>query len=133
MARAGIDRATTERRQSEGFAAERWLQRTMYPTGKVLNRRGPGDIMIPTGEVIEVKSVPVREPRFVNGGERPPKHRTIVVVTEGAESDWFVLGEIRASSWVRGHPDGVWKAQLCWYVPASAITCCREWGCDHVD
>jgi hypothetical protein len=131
MARAGASRDDAQRRQAEGFAAERWLQRTAFPSGKVLNRKGPGDIMLPTGEVLEVKSVPIAGAQFVNGGERPPKHRTIVVVTEGPEVDWFVLGEVHPNSWVRGRPKWIPQAQLCWYVPRVGIDCLREWGCDH--
>ena len=130
MARAGAHRDAVLRRQSEGFAAERWLQRTMFPDGKVLNRKGPGDIMLPDGEVIEVKSVPFADATFVNGGESPAKYRTIVVVTDGQESVWFVLGQIDINSWRRGRPLGP-KSQLCWYIPRSAITCVREWGCFH--
>jgi hypothetical protein len=131
MARAGADRDDVQRRQSEGFAAERWLQRTMFPGGKVLNRKGPGDIMLPTGEVLEVKSVPLAGAAFVNAGDRPPKHRTIVVVTEGPEASWFVLGEIVSMAWVRGRPQFVSSSQLCWYAPRAKITCVREWGCKH--
>jgi hypothetical protein len=130
MARAGAERDAIQQRQAEGFAAERWLQRTMFSSGKVLNRKGPGDIMVPTGEVIEVKSVPFAEATFVNGGEHPPKHRTIVVVTDGPESDWYVLGQIGKDAWIRGRPLGS-QSQLCWYVPRSKITCVREWSCDH--
>lgn len=87
--------------------------------------------MLPTGEVLEVKSVPIGNAQFVNGGERPPKHRTIVVVTEGAEADWFVLGEVDPNAWVRGRPMWVHQAQLCWYVPRIGIECLREWRCEH--
>lgn len=131
MAHAGLDRKVAQRRQSEGFAAERWLKRTMWPRGRVLERKGPGDLMIPSGEVLEVKSVPFEMASFVNGGENPPRYRTIVVVTEGPEADWFVLGEIQTNAWVRGRPEGVVNAQLCWYVPRSRIGCVREWGCGH--
>lgn len=131
MARAGAERDAVQKRQAEGFAAERWLQRTMFPKGRVLNRKGPGDIMLPSGEVLEVKSVPLSEAQFVNGGDSPPKHRTIVVVTEGSEADWFVLGQISSADWVRGRPLRVSSSQLCWYAPRSRIKCVREWGCDH--
>ena len=131
MARAGADRSAIERRQSEGFAAERWLQRTMFPEGKVLNRKGPGDIMLPTGEVLEVKSVPISDAKFVNAGDHAPKHRTIVVVTEGDESEWYVLGEVGKDTWVRGRPQWVASAQLCWYATRSMLDCMREWSCGH--
>jgi len=131
MARAGVERDEVQRRQSEGFAAERWLQRTMFPTGKVLNRKGPGDIMLPTGEILEVKSVPFGDARFVNAGTTPPRHRSIVVVTEGPEAAWFALGEVEPNDWVRGRPQFIASSQLCWYVPRSKITCVREWECDH--
>lgn len=131
MARAGAERDAVKRRQSEGFAAEKWLQRTMFPQGSVLNRKGPGDLMLPTGEVLEVKSVPFAMASFVNGGESTPKYRTIVVVTEGDEADWFVMGEIQTGAWVRGRPEGVVASQLCWYVPRSRIGCVREWRCGH--
>jgi hypothetical protein len=103
----------------------------MFPQGKALQRKGPGDLMLPTGEVLEVKSVPLSEARFVNAGDKPPRYRTIVVVTEGEEADWYVLGEIQTGSWVRGRPDGVVSSQLCWYVPRSRIGCVREWRCGH--
>ena len=132
MAHAGLDEAAASKRQSEGFAAERWLARTMFPGAKVLNRKGPGDIMIPeTAEVIEVKSVPIAGALFVNAGEKPPKYRTIVVVTEGPEDEWFVLGQIDKGDWVRGRPPSLASSQLCWYVPRRAIECLNEWGCRH--
>jgi hypothetical protein len=131
MARAGASRDDVQRRQAEGFAAENWLKRTTFPKCQVLHRKGPGDLMLPTAEVIEVKSVPISAAQFVNGGEKPPKHRTIVVVTEGAVDEWFVLGEIRPESWVRGRPQWVANAQICWYAPRSRIDCMREWSCGH--
>jgi hypothetical protein len=103
----------------------------MFPDGRVLNRKGPGDIMIPTGEIVEVKSVPTSEATFVNGGDKPPRYRTIVVVTEGKEEDWYVLGEIQTDRWVRGRPTRLANAQICWYVPRDRIGCVREWRCDH--
>jgi len=105
----------------------------MWPQGRVLNRKGPGDLILPTGEVLEVKSVPLDDAQFVNGGETPPKHRTIVVVTTGKEEDWYVLGQIGRESWVRGRPPNLPGAQLCWYVPRSRIVCVREWECRHVE
>lgn len=103
----------------------------MFPEGKVLNRKGPGDIMLPTGEVLEVKSVPIKHAAFVNGGDTSPKHRTIVVVTEGDEAEWFVLGQVEPDEWVRGRPQWVASSQLCWYATRNMIGCLREWGCDH--
>lgn len=131
MARAGASRDDVQRRQAEGFSAERWLQRTTFPTGKVLNRKGPGDIMLPTGEVLEVKSVPFVDAQFVNGGEKPPRHRTIVVATDGPEAEWLVLGQVMPYAWVRGRPRWVEHAQICWYVGRAGIDCLREWCCTH--
>ena len=132
MVHAGLDEAAARRRQAEGFAAERWLATTVFKGAKVLNRKGPGDIAIPaTGEIIEVKSVPIAGAKVVNAGDKPPKYRTVVVVTEGSEDEWFVLGQIDKDEWVHGRPGFATSSQLCWYATRQMITCLDEWGCRH--
>lgn len=73
-----------------------------------------GDVDLPDGNVVDVKSVPTPAARFVNGGAHRPS--SLVVVVSGRPQ--LVLGLVFPGQWRDAVPDVsvVRRPKRCWHV-----------------
>jgi hypothetical protein len=74
-----------------------------------------GDVNLPGGKIVNVKSIP-RFAQFINAGSHRPGV-TCVVVQETAGRDLRIVGAIEPDQWTHGTPDVPGRnPQRCWYA-----------------
>lgn len=124
MSSAGLPPEAISYVQDRGLASEQFVARSLGALRRItegLQSFDPlGDVTMPSGEIIEVKSAG-RMFRYVNGGSKRPRSRAIVVRWRREDAP-EIAGYVGVDDWRFGPPpEPRWKPIPCWYVLAAEV------------